>query len=615
MDKDLELGKVYEKSLERQGTIKDQFVQMFNEQPGKLTVSVENVDVWVDDGAKQILHSVNAEFQPGKLIGILGPSGSGKTTLLNALTGQLVGKMDGKILVNGQRKTKQFKRKIGYVMQSDLMFSQLTVEETLQTTAWLRLPEDWSAEAKQERVDRMIRLLQLQKTTSTKVGKALGPSISGGEKKRLNVANELMTNPAVLFLDEPTSGLDSTTAKILVDLLKEIARGDRTIVTSIHQPSSYLFYQFDQVVFLSEGRVVYDGPPQGVVDYFSIFGLKCPDQYNPADFALDICNDPEISKKLPTYSKDDASGPKKDAGGLNEEDGASSEMKDEGSKWPTSWTSQFRILLWRAFVQKKGDIFTNLETGRFAAVGLMGGLCWFQIKREEPYISDYIGSMFFLSVFLMFMIAYGSLIQFMGEENVIKRERRTGAYRLSAYYFAKIIAEWPVEFVYPLGFLTGIYWMSNWDESFVTFLKCVGLLVFQILYSSSLGTLLGAAFLDFKKSQFVISVVILSMMLLGGYYVNNNRIPVFIGWAKWLSGIRYCFNSMILAVVPEVEFKCGSPSEYELCENADAMIRGPDILEFYGLDKTSLEFELGMLVVFTVLFRVAGYYFLSKNMR
>jgi len=593
----------------------ENFSELFDFTPQKMEVTMDKLSIWVEDDSKQILREISTRFEPGKLTAILGPSGSGKTTLLNALTGQAQGRLEGSIRVNGQKQTKQFKRKIGYVMQQDLMFSQLTVEETLLVTAWLRLPQHWTDAEKTERVNRIISLLGLEKAAKTKVGKPFGPSISGGEKKRLNVANEALTNPSVMFLDEPTSGLDSTTAKSLVDLLKELARGGRTIVTSIHQPSSSIFYQFDQIVVLAEGRIIYDGSPDELLNYFSKFGLECGKNYNPADFALDICSDPEIVEKLPTVSLEIKSKKEEeeDAPIFYEPTQKWPTDCEPKPKWPTDWYAQFKVLLWRAFIQKRGDIITLLECFRWGGVGLISCLCWFQIPRTEEHIHDYVGFCFFITVFTTFIIAYGSLAQFIGESSVITRERRTGAYRLSAYYLSKVVAEWPVEILYPTIFFTTCYWFAGINNNFLTYLQCYFVLLFHIMCASALGCALGAYHLDFKKSQIMVSVVVLGMMLLGGFYVNDNNLPSFISWAAYLSMIRHPFLLLVRVASKDVEFDCAPESAYDICL-IQSTIPGETVLEAQGFgNQTALSVAL-LLSTLTGL-RLLAYYFLNKNMK
>lgn len=235
---------------------------------------------------KQILNGVSGCALPGQILALMGPSGSGKTTLIDVLAGR--GEyQDGTVTVNGLASGKHLKRKIAYVQQADIFFGHLTVRDQLTYTALLRLPtvpgKSRMASALAE-VDRVLALLRLGKCADTKI-----MLVSGGEKKRTNIGTELLTNPRLIFLDEPTSGLDSTSAVALVRTLHSFAKhGGKTIITSIHQPSSSVFSSFDALLLLADGSVVYSGTPAGSLEYFAAAGFPCPPGYNAADHCMDL---------------------------------------------------------------------------------------------------------------------------------------------------------------------------------------------------------------------------------------------------------------------------------------------------------------------------------------
>lgn len=224
---------------------------------------------------------------------MLGPSGSGKTTLLTALAGRLTGKVSGTITYNGNSDSSCMKRKIGFVSQDDVVYPHLTVLETLTYTALLRLPKTLTREEKVEHAERIITELGLTRCRNSPVGGCLGlfRGISGGERKRMSIGQEMLVNPSLLFLDEPTSGLDSTTAQLIVSVLRRLARSGRTVVTTIHQPSSRLYRMFDKVVVLSDGYPIYSGDAGRVMDYLGFVGFVPGYNFvNPADFLLDLAN-------------------------------------------------------------------------------------------------------------------------------------------------------------------------------------------------------------------------------------------------------------------------------------------------------------------------------------
>ena len=225
------------------------------------------------------------------MLAMLMPSGSGKTTLLTALGGRLGGDLSGTITFNGHPLSNAMKRITGFVTQDDVLHPHLTVTETLVYTALLRLPDTLTKADKVQHAEAVIAQLGLARCRNSIIGGPFVRGVSGGERKRVSIGQEMLTNPSLLFLDEPTSGLDSTTAQRIVSTLWELANeGGRTVVMTIHQPSSRLFYLFNKVLLLSNGDPLYFGKGADVLDYFSSVGFAPGVAMNPADFLLDLAN-------------------------------------------------------------------------------------------------------------------------------------------------------------------------------------------------------------------------------------------------------------------------------------------------------------------------------------
>lgn len=241
---------------------------------------------------RTILNGVSGLVRPGEMLAMLGPSGSGKTTLLTALGGRLGGAaLSGAITYNGRPFSSSMRRNLGFVTQDDVLYPHLTVAETLLYTALLRLPRSLSRSEKAAAADAVVVQLGLAACRSSIIGGPLLRGISGGERKRVSIGQEMLVNPSLILLDEPTSGLDSTTAQRIVTTLGELAGGGgRTVVMTIHQPSSRLFYMFHKVLLLSQGSLVYFGKGSAAMAYFSGVGYQPSVAMNPADFLLDLAN-------------------------------------------------------------------------------------------------------------------------------------------------------------------------------------------------------------------------------------------------------------------------------------------------------------------------------------
>ncbi|XP_063244675.1 ATP-binding cassette sub-family G member 4-like, partial [Bacillus rossius redtenbacheri] len=188
--------------------------------------------------------------------------------------------VSGAVLTNGlPRQPRLFHKLSAYIQQEDLLQPRLTALEALQVAADLKLGRELTAPQRAAAVEELLGCMSLKECCDTRTER-----LSGGQRKRLSVALELVNNPPVIFLDEPTTGLDVVTMKKCIMFLKTLARQGRTIVCTVHQPSSSLFRQFDNVLVLARGRCVYHGSPGHVVHFLEAVDLPCPTSHNPADF-------------------------------------------------------------------------------------------------------------------------------------------------------------------------------------------------------------------------------------------------------------------------------------------------------------------------------------------
>ncbi len=214
------------------------------------------------------MHDLSFTLHQGELLAIMGGSGTGKTTLLSLLNGSLI-PQEGTITINGHSITEpEAKALIGFVPQDDLLIEELTVYQNLWFTAKLCF-EGMSDEEIDRRVMKTLKDLGLDAAKDLKVGSAINKYISGGQRKRLNIALELIREPAVLFLDEPTSGLSSADTEKVINLLKEQTFKGKLIIVNIHQPSSDVYKLFDRLWLLDKGGYpVFDGNPIDAITYF-----------------------------------------------------------------------------------------------------------------------------------------------------------------------------------------------------------------------------------------------------------------------------------------------------------------------------------------------------------
>ncbi|KAK4241540.1 hypothetical protein C8A03DRAFT_41028 [Achaetomium macrosporum] len=242
---------------------------------------------------KDILSGIQGMAHPGELTAIMGASGAGKTTFLDILARKNKrGNVSGEFYVNGEKVSDaDYKNATGFVDQEDTMLPTLTVHETILTSALLRLPRDMTRAAKEQRVLEVEKQLGIYHIRDSLIGseEGKGRGISGGEKRRVSIACELVTSPSILFLDEPTSGLDAYNAYNVIECLVTLAKTyKRTVIFTIHQPRSNIVALFDRLILLAQGKTVYSGPLHQCQDYFDHIGYSCPPGFNIADYLVDL---------------------------------------------------------------------------------------------------------------------------------------------------------------------------------------------------------------------------------------------------------------------------------------------------------------------------------------
>jgi len=251
----------------------------------------QNVAYRLSNG-KQILANIQGAVRPGELLAIMGASGAGKTTFLDILARKnKIGAVSGDFYINGEKiPDDEFRNFIGFVDQEDTLLPTLTVHETILDSAMLRLPRDMSPAAKEQRVEEVEKQLGIYNIRHQIIGsEETGRGISGGEKRRVGIACELVTSPSILFLDEPTSGLDAFNAFNVVECLVNLVKNyNRTVVFTIHQPRSNIVALFDQLILLARGRTVYSGAFSSCQQYFDQIGYACPPGFNIADYLVDL---------------------------------------------------------------------------------------------------------------------------------------------------------------------------------------------------------------------------------------------------------------------------------------------------------------------------------------
>ncbi|KAK9721490.1 hypothetical protein K7432_003371 [Basidiobolus ranarum] len=515
---------------------------------------------------KLILKGLTATFQPGRLTAILGPSGSGKTSLLNVLAGATSsGKVGGKLYANGRKVSGSAIRLVsGFVFQDDLILGTMTVREAILMSIKLRIPNMDDASAN-DKLDEVLSLLQLENAVDTIIGTATRTGVSGGERKRVAIAMEMVTDPSILFLDEPTSGLDAYTAIMVVHTLKVLAKSGRTVVAVMHQPSSEIFHMFDDVMIVKDGQITFSGETNKAVEYYGSIGYSCPLYTNPADFifmnvlfrfdpeANESAEAREIAEKGEASRLESVLHAWKTSSLAEEVEEATNQpllvpITSKMFKYRSSFTTQFRYLLKRAGRNAlRNKLILRAKLFQTIFFALLVGLIYLRIPNKDSVsaqLQDMAGSLFLAGTNQLFSTAMPTISVFSDERNVFLREHGGGYYGLSAYFFSKIIVELPINIIMPIIFSSITYWMIGFQADAGKFFIYVIVNILVALCGAALGILLGSLFKRLQIALAITPAIVLPLMMFGGLLVNNKSAPAYFAWIQWISPIKYSFAAL-----------------------------------------------------------------------
>ncbi|XP_020552901.1 ABC transporter G family member 1 [Sesamum indicum] len=512
----------------------------------------------LSSGTKTILSDISGEARDGEIMAVMGASGSGKSTLIDALANRMAkGSVKGSVKLNGEELESRLLKVISaYVMQDDLLFPMLTVEETLMFAAEFRLPRTLSKSKKKLRVQALIDQLGLRNATKTVIGDEGHRGVSGGERRRVSIGIDIIHDPILLFLDEPTSGLDSTSAYMVVKVLQRIAQSGSIVIMSIHQPSYRIMGLLDRMIFLSRGKTVYSGPPSNLPLFFSDFGHPIPDNENRTEFTLDLIRELEGSsggtKSLVEFNKswqalergNQINSPAANGSNLSLKEAISASISRgklvsgaAPSNSSTSMIPTFTNPSWFEFAVLSKRSFTNsrrmpeLFGVRLATVlvtGFILATMFWRLDNSPKGIQERLG-FFAFAMSTTFYTCADALPVFLQERYIFMRETAYNAYRRSSYVLSHSLVSLPALLFLSLAFAAITFWPVGLDGSFLFY--------FLIILASFWA---GSSFVTF------LSGVVPHVML--GYVIVVAILAYFLLFSGFFPGI---FDGTPLGAVPD----------------------------------------------------------------
>ncbi|KAJ5141458.1 hypothetical protein N7526_002453 [Penicillium atrosanguineum] len=579
---------------------------------------------WQRPLSLQILHPITAEFLPGELNIIMGPSGSGKTSLLNSIARRLhdsVGtryRLDGRMLYNGAVPSENVIRSVtSFVTQDDdALMPSLTVRESLRFAAGLRLPTWMSSEEKNRRAEEILYKMGLKECADNLIGSELIKGISGGEKRRVTIAIQILTDPRVLLLDEPTSGLDAFTAMSIIEVLKGLAAEGRTLIMTIHQSRSDLFTHFSQVLLLARGGYpVYAGDGQQMLPHFAALDHECPQTTNPADFVLDLITvdlqqeDREaITRERVQHLIANWSESTPVLGRTASRIATPAELGSLRRKM-LPFVITFPIVLRRSFINFwRQPPLVMARSMQVLGIGIIMALFFAPLKNDYAAVQSRMG---FVQEFaaLYFVGMLQNIAIYPNERDVFYREEADNCYSAETFMLSYTAIEIPFEIISSLVFGVLAAFADNMKRTVQMFL----ISAFNCFCIINCGESVGIMFCTlFSHVGFAVNItsVLLSISTILGGVMSLNVNDVLQG-INYLSPIKYAIANLAHYSMEGQKFTCTSA---ERLANGQCPINtGEEVLALYNLNKNGA-INIMALGVATIIYRFVAYALL-KAMR
>ncbi|GMG99365.1 hypothetical protein Nepgr_001205 [Nepenthes gracilis] len=534
----------------------------------------ENVNMFpVEPRSKTLLNNISGEARDGEILAVLGASGSGKSTLIDALANRIAkGSLKGSITLNGEALESRLLKVISaYVMQDDLLFPMLTVEETLTFAAEFRLPRTLSKSKKDARVQQLIDQLGLRSAAKTVIGDEGHRGVSGGERRRVSIGIDIIHDPIILFLDEPTSGLDSTSAFMVVKVLQRIAQSGSIVIMSVHQPSYRILRLLDRLIFLSRGHTVYSGSPSDLPAFFAEFGNPIPECENRAEFALDFIRELEGSaggtKSLVEFNKQwmkqgSRNHQSDERQGLTLKEAISASISrgklvsgatSNDATTPTNSVPTFANPFWIELAVLSKRSMTNsrrmpelfgIRLGAVLVTGFILATMFWRLDDSPKGVQERLG-FFAFAMSTTFYTTADALPVFLQQRYIFMRETAYNAYRRSSYVLSHAITALPALIFLSLAFAATTFWAVGLDGGLSGFFFYFGIILASFWAGNSFVSFLSGVVPHVMLGFTIVVAILAYFLLFSGFFISRDRIPNYWIWFHYLSLVKYPYEGVL----------------------------------------------------------------------
>ena len=537
------------------------------------------------------------------------------------------------LFINGHKvnSIKELKHRFGYVMQHDLLYQDFSPRQQLGYSTKLSGVNDIGGN-----VEKVTEIFSLEKCQNTWVGGVFRKGISGGEKKRTSIGLEVVTDPSVIFMDEPTTGLDSKTALDVAKLIKALAANGRTIISTIHQPSTDILSRFDRIICLCEGQIIYDGEPLHIPQYFTALGYAPPAHTNPADHVMNIVNDDDIrirelnkgnpiieaevlrefEERLKTFKEAyDRTKPQLDKDKASDEEFA--KLKHHKHRRGFFYTICF--LMGRFYVYSFRNFFTfGVRLAQFILFGVCNVLVFTNLSdpKEDTIraLRDKTSMVMLISGVICFAGIISSIAANIQPLPMFFREYGSRLNTPFTYYLASTFYDIPIQFILSLVYLLSFWFVIDISRGTEEFFQWFFICFFSHLAGSGVGDILAFYYQNLTLSTLTYPVVCLVCMMLSGLMARIKDLVFYLYALSYLSFWRFGYQAAIY-----VEFGDGQREDYiaacmvrpNSCFESGCSVPNPgnpacDVFTINDFPEKSYAASLFILVLQIFLFRIVA---------
>ncbi|XP_018317100.1 protein scarlet [Mycetomoellerius zeteki] len=595
-------------------------------------LSWQNLSIYAMDQnrrtiSKQLINNVRGVIRPGELTAILGGSGAGKSSLMTALafraeSGVVV---HGDIRVNGVPADSLYMRcHSGFMHQEDMFIETMTVLEHIWFMARMKLDGRIHSSDIRLRIDRLLRDVGLIDRCDTRIGGGDNDKVlSGGEKKRLAFATELLTDPEILFLDEPTTGQDAHSASVLVSHMVSFALRNRTVLCTIHQPSSTIFNSFHRIIFLAGGRVAFAGTSTQAIQFFSSQGYECPCNYNPADFLIatlaiapsDADGSGKIAQKIcDAFLTSEASNEidvilqqEFDTACLQRHTGENS-RETRAFVEPRCWLRLY-WLIHRGFLQVLRDPSVQLiRILQKVSIATTVGLCFVgAVHLDQLGIQAIDGVIYLLVCENAFFPMYTTLALIPQELPLLLREYKAGMYSVHLYYLARMISLIPGLLIEPILFTVIVYWLAGLRPAMDALSLTILVVIFTINVSTACGCFFSAVYQSVPLAMAYLVPFDYILMITMGPFIKFSSLPVYVQWIRYFSWLLHSTEALTI-----IQWKGVHNISCETTE-LPCYTEGVEVLDRYDFNERNFWPNIILMAAIYTVFHLLAYVFLWRR--